>query len=239
MQKTLTIYKLSPSPNIIKIEPASRDRLWMETHDRVAYRCLPLVIANQHGWSLKLYNKVSAIWNGGISIDSVKVIDGQNIASSHFGNGILTFRTEHLFKLSDGYNLYITGEPNNDKADIVPLSGVYEADWAPYTFTMNWKFTAANKVVTFDVNESFCFIFPVERELIESFKLEVKTLLDTDEEYRKYHRMWGRKRDEFIHNKESKKDDWQKHYFRGLYPDDSKCPIANHKTKLILDDGKE
>jgi hypothetical protein len=36
------------------IEPAPRERAWMDaTTDRFAYRCLPLVFANQAGWVVR------------------------------------------------------------------------------------------------------------------------------------------------------------------------------------------
>jgi hypothetical protein len=48
------------------ITAAPFDRDWMDTsRDRFAYRCLPLVIANQAGWLIRNPTTFSAIWNGG------------------------------------------------------------------------------------------------------------------------------------------------------------------------------
>lgn len=235
MTKTLTIYRLFDGPPRVRIEPANQNRDWMDTSDhRFAYRCLPLNIANQHGWAVYPENTISAIWHGGKQVESVEILNsGQGIAGSHFGNGVLTFHVDHIFKISPGYSLYITGSPNSPKKNIVPLTGIYEADWAPYSFTMNWKFTEMNKIVTFDKNDPFCFIFPIERDLIESFTVERKHIQE-DEQLNTHFTMWGKSRSNFIADTDRDASTWQKEYFRGVYPDGQKCPFANHKTKLNI-----
>jgi len=228
----ITLYKIYDGESRTDVRVASKEREWMEANDRFAYRCLPLTIANQHGWTVSLNEEVCAEWNGTNALDAIKIHSSSHMVGSHFGNGILTFNTDYLFKLPEGYSLYITGPPNNSKNNIVPLTGIYEADWAPYSFTMNWRFTEANRHVIFEKNEPFCFIFPVQRNLIESFTLETKSLSD-EPELSKHYFDWGYKRDEFNKNPDRKPEHWQKQYFRGEYPDGSKCPY-DHKTKLNL-----
>ncbi|MCP5115755.1 MAG: hypothetical protein GY953_33420, partial [bacterium] len=79
----------------IDIRPAEGRRRWMdETGGRVAYRCLPLTIANTHGWVICCARGFGAVWNGGKDPRDVEVIpaeDGDPVASGHFGSGILTF----------------------------------------------------------------------------------------------------------------------------------------------------
>ena len=43
------------------------------THYRFAYRCLPLNIANAHGWEVLSPAGFSAIWHGGPAIEDVKI----------------------------------------------------------------------------------------------------------------------------------------------------------------------
>jgi len=57
-------YQIGEQP--IDIEPAPFEREWMNaTHDRFAYRCLPLNIANAHGWEVLSPAGFSAIWRAG------------------------------------------------------------------------------------------------------------------------------------------------------------------------------
>src|SRR5437868_4750713 len=79
----------------IDIRPAPLERSWMEaTGERFAYRCLPLNIANTHGWEILCPAGFTAIWNGGAGLDAISMqADAGTVlpASSHFGHGILTF----------------------------------------------------------------------------------------------------------------------------------------------------
>ena len=62
-----------PEGDHIDIRPAPLDRPWMEATDqRFAYRCLPLNIANTHGWLIHNSAPFIAQWNGGAGIDSAQ-----------------------------------------------------------------------------------------------------------------------------------------------------------------------
>ena len=213
------------------IVPGNSQRKWMDdTPEGFAYRCLPLSIANQHGWAVYLKNRVRCVWNGNIEKESIEIIEGENTASSVFGNGILTFHIHYLIKTPDQYNLYITGAPNHFIANVWPLTGIYEADWAPYSFTMNWRILRPGGV-EFLPSDPICFFFPIRRNDINNFELEHKMLnenLELKEQYEAFHKS----RSEF--NKSNRENvKWQKHYFQGKYPDNTKCPV-NHQIKLKL-----
>ncbi|MEY4334319.1 MAG: hypothetical protein RLZZ196_3062, partial [Bacteroidota bacterium] len=135
-----------------------------------------------------------------------------------------------LIKTPDQYNLYITGAPNHFIANVWPLTGIYEADWAPYSFTMNWRILRPGGV-EFLPSDPICFFFPIRRNDINNFELEHKMLnenLELKEQYEAFHKS----RSEF--NKSNRENvKWQKHYFQGKYPDNTKCPV-NHQIKLKL-----
>jgi len=49
-----------------KLVPGRPQRGWMDAfHDRHAYRCLPLTMANTTGWELLCPGGITATWNGG------------------------------------------------------------------------------------------------------------------------------------------------------------------------------
>ena len=56
---------------------------------------------------------------------------------SHFGSGVLTFHAGYLFRTPPGWAVWARGAPNTVKDGIVPLDGLVETDWLPFTFTMN------------------------------------------------------------------------------------------------------
>jgi hypothetical protein len=155
------------------IRPAEPTRPWMDaTPEAFAYRCLPLNIANAHGWEILTPVGFEAYWRGGTTTADVIIRSdaGMQAASapvSLFGQGTFTIHIQALFRTPPGWNLFAGGSPNSAKDGIAPLSGVIETDWAPYTFTMNWRFTRRNHWVRFEANEPICFIQPTLRDGLE------------------------------------------------------------------------
>jgi hypothetical protein len=217
--------------DIISLRQCGVERDWMDnTLKSYAYRCLPLNIANQYGWAVYPKKRIVAFWDGSEKPDCIKFIENpDNLAASWFGHGILTFGVPFLIKLDKGYNLYITGAPNHHMKGVQPCSGIYEADWAPYTFTMNWRFMQSNYPVVFTEKDPICFFFPIKQDLIENIDVKYSTLEDQDEHFVAMLQQFHKERDEF--NKTNKEFGWQKTYFKGLYPDGKSCPY-DHKTKI-------
>src|SRR3954469_12237499 len=71
---TLIAYRIHKYPSM-PILPATNQRDWMDkTGDRLAYRCLPLLIANQTGWFIINVHHMRVIWNGSNSTDGVRIL---------------------------------------------------------------------------------------------------------------------------------------------------------------------
>lgn len=228
----------------IDIRPAPVGRAWMEATDqRFAYRCLPLNIANSMGWELLCPAGFVSEWDGGQSLAAVQVRPDPETtapAISHFGHGILTFHVPCLFRTEPGYDLVAQGPINSPKDGIAPLAGVIEADWAPYGFTMNWKFTRPGAAVRFERGEPFCHIFPFLRGALEAIEPEVRPLADDPDLARQYEH-WAASRKRF--NKELREpgsqaqaQKWEKQYYRGITPDGSAAPEYGHRTRVRLKD---
>jgi hypothetical protein len=155
------------------IRPAEPTRPWMDaTPEAFAYRCLPLNIANAHGWEILTPAGFEAYWRGGATTADViiRCDPGMPPASapvSLFGQATLTVHIQALFRTPPGWNLFAGGSPISAKDGLAPLSGVIETDWSPYTFTMNWRFTRRNHWVRFEASEPVCFILPTLRDGLE------------------------------------------------------------------------
>ena len=169
----------------VDIRPAPVDREWMNnTGERFAYRCLPLSVANSHGWEILCSADFSAIWDGGRGLDAVTVTTdkGSNAAAlSHFDSGVLTFHVPCLFRTDAGVDLIVSGPINRPKDAIAALTGLIETDWAPYSFTMNWQFTRPHTAVRFEKGEPFCHFMPVRRGKIEAVEPELRLLSENAE----------------------------------------------------------
>jgi len=176
------------------LRAARRTRKWMdETDQQFAYRCLPMVVANQYGWEILSTHHIRASWDGTSRADGLHVEnlygDGKLHGHSHFGAGILSFLIPFLFKTPKGWDLMVRGPMNSPKDGIAALDGIIETDWAHSTFTMNWRFTRAC-TVEFQVGEPICLLFPIQRGGLENFEGEIR-MLDTAPELQEKYEEWA------------------------------------------------
>ena len=223
------------------IRPAEATREWMTaTPEAFAYRCLPLDIANAHGWEVLSPCTFEARWWGGSGTEQVEIrlapgSKADMAPVSLFGQGVLTFHIAGLFRTPPGWNLWVGGAPNRPKDWVYPLTGIVETDWAPYTFTMNWQFTRRYRWVRFEAGEPICFFFPVPRGYLDQIKPRFVPMEDAPEVLEQF-QAWSRSRDEFHarmarETPQSGSEKWQKQYYRGI--DAAGRPgAANHQSKL-------
>ena len=224
------------------VRPAAVTRPWMDDAPQAfPYRCLPLNIANAHGWQILNPVAFAAVWTGSAGTDGIvtnPAVPGATVpALSHFGQGILTFHVTGLFRTEPGYDLWVGGPTNMFKDAIQPMTGVVETDWSPFTFTMNWKFTRTNQPVTFAEGEPFCTIFPIRRGLVEQVHPEFKSMAD-DPEVQTAYTKWATDRANFnkdlsVPGSAAQAAKWQKDYFKGTMTEFGQAP-PDHRTKVKL-----
>ncbi len=239
----LVAYAVAPAVSTpLVVAPVARD--WMDaTAHRFAYRCLPMLIANQAGWLVLNPYKVAATWDGRAGLDAVRVefFDAaatRSSASSHFGFGILTFGIPYLFRTPPGYNLLARGPANWPKDGIYPLDGIIETDWSEATFTMNWKFTRSGQTVVFEEGEPICMVVPQRRNELERFRPEIRDIA-SDPALADGHHQWRVSRAAFNQDltrpdSPARKAGWQRHYLRGTTVTSKQAP--EHQSRLALED---
>jgi hypothetical protein len=224
-----------------RIVVASHRRDWMDaTTQQFAYSCLPLVIANQHGWFLLCPCRIKLVWNGGTATDAVAIEyppnETRRFASSHFGEGILTFHLDYIFRTPPGVNLHIRGPANMPKDGIAPLEGIIETDWSESSFTMNWKMTRSHHEVVFEENEPIAMLAPVVRGELERYRPTIQSI-SANAELEAGYRAWSRSRDSFnadlkIQGSDAQKMRRQRHYVRGQTVTERHA--EQHQTSLDL-----
>lgn len=227
-------------PEGYTLTPAPHDRDWMSaTHERTAYRCLPMLIANQSGWLIRNPQPVRFKWDGGPLLSAIEIQRREFVPvppdycfpMSHFGVGIITWTLPYLFRTEPGYNLLVRGPANHVKDGITALEGVVETDWTAATFTMNWKITRPDTWITFDQGEPLAMIVPQRRGELEEFSPQVRPLAE-DPELKAANAAWCESRDRSNVATAAGSGDWEKHYFQGRSPDGGQA--SEHQTKLRL-----
>ncbi len=238
----ITAYEVTERPMALRTAQRARD--WMDVlPDRFAYRCLPLAMANQVGWEVLNPVDFTARWNGRPGLDAIRIkFHGEPLplVGSHFGHGVLTFTPGYLFRTTKAHNLWIKGPANAPKDGIAPLEGIIETDWAPFTFTMNWKFTRKRLKVTFEKDEPIACLMPYPRFYAGKFEPELRNI---NEDAKLYAQYTGWRDDRLRFNEELKqpgseaqKEGWQRSYMKG--EDQTGQAFAGHQTKVLMKDFK-
>lgn len=231
----LICYALWPdSPRLV---PAPPTRRWMDQFpDRHAYRCLPLTIANTHGWEILSPCSFEIRWNGGPASTDITFYCFDDFTwlgefvSANFANGIVTFSPGYIFRTSPGWGLFVSGPLNSPRDGLSALSGVVETDWLPYPFTMNWQLTRPGSY-RWDKDEPFCAIFPMPREAIESITPQIHDIAENPELAAQC-KTWREQREALLARRGTPQQEaWQRYYFLGQLPG-SDHPIAHHKTRI-------
>ncbi|GLF92624.1 DUF6065 family protein [Streptomyces yaizuensis] len=242
-EPVLLAYRLPDTPDLPIVPAPARRDWWDGTTLHYAYRCLPLLMANQNGWWVLNDRAFTVRWNGGTATSDlcVRYADGgtgARPAMSHFGHGILTFQVPYLFRTPPGWNLVVRGPANLPKDGAHPLEGLVETDWAVATFTMNWKITRPGAEIGFEAGEPFLMLLPQRRGELERFRaaeVPISRMPDADD-----HRAWHDSRMGFAHeilaaDAAVAADMWQRHYMRGTHPAADQ-PFPGHQRRLRLRD---
>lgn len=235
----LTFYALTASPPPVRA--AKGTRAWMDaTPDRHAYRCLPLAIANAHGYEILAPCGFEVTWSGGplardLTVRATEEFPQfEHFARSHFADGVVTLHLGYLVRTEPGWHAIATGPFNGIHDGIAPLTGVIETDWLPYTFTMNWRMTRAGSV-RFARGDAICLVFPVRAHAVAKARAEIRDIAD-DPELQAEMEAWSARRAEFMSRFEARdpealKQAWQRYYFKGEYPDGAPAE-REHVAKL-------
>jgi hypothetical protein len=225
----------------VDIEPARRRRAWMDaTRGAMAYKCLPLVMANVHGWEMLCPFPFAARWNGGdqpadltITADASELVARPEFILTHFGCGILSFNPTVIMRTPPGYNLWLTGPTNSFKDGAQCMNASIETDWMPFNFSVNWKLTRPGADIRFEKDEPFCTFFPIQRGVVSRCEPRFAPLAEQPAVQEQYH--WGQARrhlDVLLADRE--KDRFQGWYAAGTMPkrEAGEAP-ADHETNIV------
>ncbi len=243
MSYELKAYPVGPiSPKGWVIEPGEAKRDWMmQTPHQAALRCLPLLIAGQAGWVIRCPVGFKVTWNGkrepAGSLDFQFSEDSERFSGeivSNFGYGIVTFKIPWLFRSSEGLGLMVRGPANTFLDNVVPLEGLVETDWAPYTFTMNWKIIRPKHAVWFKKGDPVCMIAPYPIGLLEEIEPSFESFDDNPELFDEFLQWRGHRQQQV---REARQDGTSAGHFRldyvkGRHPDGS--VTREHRPSLKL-----
>ena len=151
-------------------------RDWFTAH---FYYCLPLTIGNQYGIAVKSAFTFEATWPGGeapavITFEPNSDIP-QQVVSTHFNNGVITFQNFFALKTPPGINLMTIQPPNMFIPGCVAMTGVVETDQIRRDFTFNLKITVPNYTVKVNKGDIIGAFIPIPRYFVDKFGVSLVT----------------------------------------------------------------
>lgn len=160
--------------NLLKKSPKKRD--WFTPH---YYRCLPLIIGNQYGFTIQSEYDIILKWNGGSKPEDLILKVKEDtfgmfpVISTHFGNGILTISPPFVLRTPPGVNLMTINPPNVILPNITVMTGVIETDNIRKHFTFNLKLQMPNIELIIPAGTPLAGFIPIPRYFADKFELKL------------------------------------------------------------------
>ena len=184
--KTIVVFRTTDTNNntISKdrfsnlIRKPSKKRDWFNPH---FYRCLPLTIGNQYGFTICLEFDIAFEWNGGDDPNDITLFFDESVNDNdklmypnirtHFGSGILTINPPFFLRTQPGINLMTINPPNSVIPNITVMTGVVETDNLRRNFTFNLKIQMPGIRVNIPAGTPLAGFIPIPRYFADEFKM--------------------------------------------------------------------
>lgn len=179
----LTNYSLKPNIERI-LQKTSKKRDWFTPH---FYRCLPLTIGNQYGFTVSSEYDIEFIWDGGEEPSALTFRFNEDTSKltpriqSHFGSGIITINPPFILRTPPGVNLITMNPPNFVIPNITVMTGVVETDNLRRNFTFNLKVQIPNIMVRIPKGVPLAAFMPIPRYFGDRFDLKFAEDIFSDE----------------------------------------------------------
>lgn len=184
--------------NLIQPLRGHKGREWFHDH---AYSCLPLMIANQYGFTVKSLYDFWVTWTGGDNPDDVIVekrptddsVHDQQLVTSHFGMGTVTIQNPWTFRTPKGINLITVAPPNFVLDGVMYMMAVIESDNLRRDFTFNLRITRPNEKFFIPKGSPIGCIMPYPRHFIDGYRVAMagellpQDVLDEERRTQFYH----------------------------------------------------
>lgn len=170
---------VEPDAPLPDIRPAPLGRPWFA---REMYRCLPLTVGNELGWTIYNPAKFSVEWDGSEAPDGVAGESEGDHVQARFGHGTFSVFPGFYVRTSPGIDLLIKGVPNHPKDGVICLEALLETDWFDGSFLVSMRLTRPHLRVEFAAGEPLFQIVPYPRGWLRRFSA---TLLTTGPDHAK------------------------------------------------------
>jgi len=172
------------SPGLGTVEPLTINREWMdETWEAHAYKCFPVGLANQLGWSISFPEDITFIWDG-ISDslpDHVKILSGQKYAYAGRANATISFNTGLMFKTDSNLSLLSMPAPNYFIDGAQAFTTLISTSFFRGELPCAWKITKPNVEITIKAGTPIISIIPIDLGELQDSEIKFSPIAQLDE----------------------------------------------------------
>lgn len=153
------------------------------------YRCLPLMIGNQYGFSLISEHDFEVFWGGEDSEESLKINFSEEYHKdrllptiySNFGYGIMTVNVPGQLRTPPGVNLITMNPPNYILNNITVMTAVIECDNMRRGFSFNLKVDQPGVTTKIEKGTPLAAFIPIPRYFADGFEIKnAEDIFDED-----------------------------------------------------------
>lgn len=167
--KKIDVRVSRPGAGEISQLPATRP--WMDdSHGKHAYMCFPMTVTNRLGWGISFPEDIVFIWDGidDTTPDHVKIIKGEQYATSKRCNATISFETGLIFKTDSETTMLTMPVPNQFIAGTQCFTTLISTSFYMPELPIAWKITEANKEITIPAGTPVAAVLPISLTSLEN-----------------------------------------------------------------------
>lgn len=160
-----------------QLESLGVKRDWMdETYDAHAYKCFPVSLTNQLGWSISFPEDITFIWDGisDTSSDHVKILQGEKYAYTTRSNATISFHTGISFETDKNLTLLQIPVPNQFIDGATPFTTLISSSFFKGELPVVWRITRPNQPITISAGTPIISVFPINLEDIQNSEIDIR-----------------------------------------------------------------
>jgi hypothetical protein len=181
-------YKTPNHPVVIEQSKVQRD--WMdETAGKHVYKCFPLSLANQIGWTISFTEDIKFIWDGVVSTtsDHINILQGEKLTDTNRANATISFHSGIQFKTDEDMSILCIPPANLFIDGLVPYTSVISTSFLDEPYPIAWRITKPNFEFILKAGTPIATFIPLSLTNLSEIELDVydKIFEENYHEFRK------------------------------------------------------
>jgi hypothetical protein len=216
------------SSGMADIKPLSVQRDWMDnTHNRHAYRCFPVSLANMLGWTISFPEDIEFVWNGiSDSLSShVTILKGHEYVSTNRGNATISFNTGLTVRTDSNLSFLMMPVPNQFIDGAQSFTSIVSTSVLKAELPCAWHITKCDDPILIPKNTPISAFIPISIKDIESYEVNLYSA-NFDQSHYKFMEEYGN-----VANEKVQSGEWSDFYRNAV--DHNGNTIGEHEVKKI------